>query len=124
VPTSWSSHGCVATLLIELFLFSASSAHQQSNEESRNSCKLVVVRRSKPKWPENLTGSKSVAAMRFTVERSGRVTHIKIIKCSGNNDVDKALVESLRQTVYKPLIGGCDSIESTIDVNIDFSAGS
>jgi len=52
------------------------------------------------------------------------VTHIKIIKCSGNNDVDKALVESLRQTVYKPLIGGCDSIESTIDVNIDFSAGS
>jgi hypothetical protein len=41
-----------------------------------------------------------------------------------NSHKRRALVESLRQTVYKPLIGGCDSIESTIHVNIDFSAGS
>jgi TonB family protein len=114
---------CVAALLVELLFFSSTRAHQEANNAPTKPCKLIVVRQPKPKWPDKLTGSKSIAAMRFTVERSGLVSHIKVIKSSGNNDVDKALVEALRQTVYKPLNGECDSIESTIQVNIDLSAG-
>jgi TonB family protein len=113
---------CMTTLLVELFLISPTRAHQKPNSESPNACKLRIIRQPKTKWPKHFTGSKSRVGLKFRVERSGQVTHIEVVNSSGNKQVDKALVDCLRGTVYAPLVCECDYVESTMQVNIDFSA--
>lgn len=58
---------------------------------------------------------------RFTLERDGRVSHLRIYRSSGSKEVDKTVINSLRKA---PLVKPLRKLQAPVDLVVQFYEGS
>lgn len=64
---------------------------------------------------------KSRLSCRFTLEKDGRVSHLKIYKSSGSKDLDRTVINSLKKA---PLVKPLRELRSPVDLVVQFYEGS
>jgi TonB family protein len=81
---------------------------------------ITVTRRAPKKWKiqpeERFSGSPVIS---FTVDESGKVANVRVLKSSGVKDVDRWVVLTVRRWRYKT-VKGCAPTELQMSINIDF----
>jgi TonB family protein len=72
--------------------------------------------------PKDLKGFKSGPSIKYVIEMDGSVSHVSLVKSSGSKAVDDVMLDAVKKASYRPLKIGCGPVETTIKLNIDFTA--
>jgi len=83
-------------------------------------CVPTVVKKALPKWPKNVTGAESHMMVSVTVDSSGRVSKVSLVKVSRNAAVDAAAIASAQDTTYSAMPAACGDMDSNLVYYIDF----
>jgi protein TonB len=78
----------------------------------------VLVRKVSPAYPSSFSGSGTVS-LTATIQKDGRLTNVRAT--GGPQPLCQAAVNALRQWQYKPALLNGKPVESTLDMNMNFS---
>lgn len=122
----------LACLLVLTHLVTPATAEPASPSQKKGTttypkeCQLVLLNSAYSKEPkfkwrkgERYKHSPVVA---YEINEAGEVLNPAIRRSSGVKDIDKWILESIRQRKYKPRPSGCGTVETKETVTIDWAA--
>ena len=95
---------------------------QPQAQQANPKCAPIPLRKIKSELPKDLKGFKSGPSIKYVIEMDGSVSHVSLVKSSGSKAVDDVMLDAVKKASYRPLKIGCGPVETTIKLNIDFTA--